>query len=48
MMPKQSVNGRNQFSMLTIYELVQQVHLVRKIDYAISFEFIYSVVESMY
>ncbi len=48
MMTKQSVNGRNQFSMLTIDELVPQDHLVRKINHPINFEFIYPIVESTY
>lgn len=48
MMKKPSVEGRNQFSMLTIDGLVQKNHLVRKIDAEIPFAFIYSVVELMY
>lgn len=48
MMAKQSMNGRNQFTMLTLDELVPQDHLVRKVDAAINFEFIYPIVESTY
>ena len=48
MMSKQSMNGRNQFTMLTMDELVPQDHLVRKIDAAIDFSFIYPIVESTY
>jgi len=48
MMKKQSVEGRNQFSMLTIDDLVPKDHLVRKIDATIQFDFIYPIVESTY
>lgn len=48
MMRKQSIEGRNQFAMLTIDDLVPKDHLVRKIDAAIQFDFIYPVVESTY
>ncbi|BDP77375.1 hypothetical protein EfmAA242_16030 [Enterococcus faecium] len=34
MMSKNNTNGRNQFAMLTIDDLVPQDHLVRKIDAA--------------
>ena len=48
MMKKQSIEGRNQFAMLTIDDLVPKDHLVRKIDAAIQFDFIYPIVESTY
>jgi transposase/transcription elongation factor Elf1 len=48
MMKKQSVEGRNQFAMLTIDDLVPKDHLVRKIDSTIQFDFIYPIVESTY
>ena len=41
MMSKNNTNGRNQFAMLTIDDLVSQDHLVRKIDAALDFEFIF-------
>lgn len=48
MMRKQSIEGRNQFAMFTIDDLVPKDHLVRKIDAAIQFDFIYPIVESTY
>lgn len=48
MMKKQSVEGSKQFAMLTIDDLVPEDHLVRKIDAAIQFNFIYPIVESTY
>lgn len=48
MMSKNNTNGRNQFAMLTIDDLVPQDHLVRKIDAAIDFEFIYLIVKAAY
>ncbi|BDP73734.1 hypothetical protein EfmAA96_15190 [Enterococcus faecium] len=48
MMSKNNTNGRNQFAMLTIDDLVPQDHLVRKIDAALDFEFIYPIVEATY
>lgn len=48
MMSKNNTNGRNQFAMLTIDDLVPHDHLVRKIDAAIDFEFIYPIVEETY
>ena len=48
MMRKQSIEGRNQFAMLAIDDLVPKDHLVRKIDAVIQFDFIYPVVESTY
>ncbi|BDP54939.1 hypothetical protein EfmJHP35_28630 [Enterococcus faecium] len=45
---KNNTNGRNQFAMLTIDDLVPQDHLVRKIDAALDFEFIYPIVEATY
>lgn len=43
MMRKQSIEGRNQFAMLTIDDLLPKDHLVRKIDAAIQFDFIYPI-----
>lgn len=48
MMSKHSKNGRNQFSMVTVDDLVPKDHLVRKIDAALDFEFIYPIVEATY
>jgi transposase/transcription elongation factor Elf1 len=48
MLIKQSMNGRNQFAMMTIDDLVPKDHLVRKIDAAIDFDFVYPVVEATY
>ncbi|MGM0108663.1 hypothetical protein IGJ47_001811 [Enterococcus sp. AZ172] len=48
MIRKQSIEGRNQFAMLTINDFVPKDHLVRKIDAAIQFDFIYPIVEFMY
>ena len=45
---KQSIEGRNQFAMLTIDDLVSKDHLVRKINAAIQFDFIYPIVGSAY
>ena len=50
MMSKKNTNGRNQFAMLTMDDLVPvpQDHLVRKIDASLDFEFIYPIVEATY
>ncbi|MGC3370922.1 IS5/IS1182 family transposase, partial [Enterococcus faecium] len=48
MMSKNNSNGRNQFAMLTIDDLVPQDLLVRKIDAALDFELIYPNVEASY
>ncbi|WP_435367094.1 hypothetical protein [Enterococcus faecium] len=48
MMGKQSMEGRNQFAMLKIDDLVSNDHLVQKIDAAIQFDFIYPIVEFTY
>lgn len=48
MMSKHSMDGRKQATVISIDELVPQDHLVRKIDQAISFDFIYPIVESTY
>jgi hypothetical protein len=42
------MEGRTQSTVISIDELVPQDHLVRKIDQAISFDFIYPIVESTY
>lgn len=48
MMTKNQVNGRHQLEMLTIEQLVPENHLVRKLDAAIDFSFIYPLVENLY
>lgn len=47
-MTKNQINEREQFEMLTIEQLVPQDHLVRKLDAAIDFKFIYPLVEHLY
>ncbi|KRG16058.1 hypothetical protein ACA30_03050 [Virgibacillus soli] len=46
MMTKNQNNGREQLEMLTIEQLAPQDHLVRKLDAAIDFSFIYPLVIS--
>ncbi|WP_235588775.1 transposase, partial [Sporosarcina koreensis] len=41
-------NEREQLEMLTIEQLVPQDHLVRKLDAALDFSFIYPLVEDLY
>ena len=48
MMTKNQINEREQLEMLTIEQLVPQDHLVRKLDTAIDFSFIYPLVEDLY
>lgn len=48
MMTKHSMDGRNNPVMVTIDDLVPENHLVRKIDAAITFDFIYPIVEPTY
>lgn len=48
MMSKNTTNGRNQFTMMTIDDLVPEDHLVRKVDAAIDFQFIYPIIEETY
>ncbi|KRG13734.1 hypothetical protein ACA30_14650 [Virgibacillus soli] len=48
MMTKNQNNRREQLEMLTIEQLVPQDHLVRKLDAAIDFSFIYPLVEDLY
>ena len=48
MMTKNQINEREQLEMLTIEQLVPQDHLVRKLDAAIDFFFIYPLVEDLY
>ncbi|MBP1915301.1 hypothetical protein J2Z23_002259 [Lederbergia galactosidilyticus] len=45
-MTKNQNNGREQLEMLTIEQLAPQDHLVRKLDAAIDFSFIYPLVIS--
>ena len=48
MMTKNQINEREQLEMLTIEQLVPKDHLVRKLDAAIDFNFIYPLVEHLY
>ncbi|GKV57967.1 hypothetical protein NCCP2222_39140 [Sporosarcina sp. NCCP-2222] len=48
MMTKNQINEREQLEMLTIEQLVPKDHLVRKLDAAIDFSFIYPLVEDLY
>ncbi|WP_336047179.1 transposase, partial [Solibacillus ferritrahens] len=48
MMTKNQMNERNQLEMLTIEQLVPENHLVRKLDAAIDFSFVYPLVENLY
>ena len=48
MMTKNQTNEREQLEILTIEQLVPQDHLVRKLDEAIDFSFIYPLVENLY
>jgi len=47
-MSKNQINERDQLEMLTIDQLVPQDHLVRKLEAAIDFSFIYPLVENLY
>ncbi|MFC0475561.1 IS1182 family transposase [Robertmurraya beringensis] len=48
MMTKNQFNEREQFEMLAIDQLVPQDHLVRKLESAIDFSFIYPLVKDLY
>ena len=48
MMTKNQINEREQLEILTIEQLVPANHLVRKLDAAIDFSFIYPLVENLY
>ncbi|MFE8703615.1 transposase, partial [Cytobacillus sp. FJAT-54145] len=48
MMTKNQSNEREQLEMLTIDQLVPDDHLVRKLEPAIDFSFIYPMVENLY
>jgi len=48
MLRKQSAEGRYQLTVVSLDELVPQDHLVRKIENAIDFSFIYELVEDRY
>ncbi|WP_110926291.1 IS1182 family transposase [Bacillus massiliglaciei] len=48
MMTKNQISERDQMEMITIEQLVPQDHLVRKLESAIDFSFIYPLVESLY
>ncbi|WP_432806505.1 hypothetical protein [Rummeliibacillus stabekisii] len=47
-MTKKLVNERKQMAILTIEQLNQQDHLVRKLDEALEFSFTYPLVENLY
>ncbi|GEM_PF-2765580 len=47
-MTKNQVNEREQMAILTIEQLNPQDHLVRKLDAALDFSFIYPLVENLY
>ncbi len=46
--PRIKLNEREQLEILTIEQLVPKDHLVRKLDAAIDFSFIYRLVEDLY
>jgi transposase len=48
MMTKNQINEREQLEMLTIDQLVPEEHLVRTLEKAIDFSFIYQMVEGLY
>ncbi len=48
MMTRNQSNERGQLEMLTIDQLVPEDHLVRKLELAIDFSFIYPFVENLY
>ena len=48
MMTKNQINEREQLEILTIEQLVPPNHLVRKLDAALDFSFIYPIVEPLY
>jgi hypothetical protein len=48
MMTRNFNTERDQLEMITIDQLVPQDHLVRKIESAIDFSFIYPLVENLY
>ena len=48
MMTKNQINERKQLEILTMEQLVPSNHLVRKLDVAIDFSFIYPIVETLY
>jgi hypothetical protein len=48
MMTKNQFHEREQLEMLTIDHLVPKNHLVRKLELAIDFSFIYPLVENLY
>ena len=47
-MTKNQINEREQLEILTIEQLVPANHLLRKLDAAIDFSFIYPLVENLY
>ncbi len=48
MLSKQSMEGRYQVSMIALDQIVPENHLVRKIEKALDFNFIYDLVEDKY
>ena len=47
-MTRNQINEREHLEMLSIEQLVQENHLVHKLDAAIDFSFIYPLVENLY
>ena len=48
MMTKNQINEHEQLKIITIEQLVPANHLVRKLDAAIDFSFIYPLVKNLY
>lgn len=48
MLRKENENRRNQQAIISVDELVPENHLVRKVDAAINFDFVYALVEDKY
>ena len=48
MLKRRDMTSRNQMEMITLDTLVPANHLVRKIDAAINFDFVYDLVEDLY
>jgi transposase len=48
MLSKRTDNNRNQLEMVALDQLVPEDHLVRKIEQAIDFDFIYDLVKDTY
>ncbi|MFC7363605.1 IS5/IS1182 family transposase, partial [Bhargavaea changchunensis] len=48
MVSKSNGSNRNQLEMVSLDEMVPEDHLVRKLEKAIDFSFIYDLVEDLY